>query len=234
MKLTSLLALFLSQLLAQQPAEPPKPDAAAEKAAPSPAVATESWLTGSVDVGYRWVTGPAGSFNTYRSVVDLGSGPKLLGADFTILDPKHRLFDRIDVRASNWGDDPYTTLHVNAQKLRVYDFNADYRNIAYFNFLPSYADPLLSRGIVLNERAYDTHNRMSSFQLEVLPGRTIVPYFAYNRSSGFGTGVTTFVSDANEYPAAQSNQQCPPGLPRRRPLRIPAPALQPGRRRHVV
>ena len=48
------------------------------------------------------------------------------------------------------------TLHVNVRKLRLYDFNADYRNIAYFNYLPSYADPLLSRGIVLNN-ALTTH-----------------------------------------------------------------------------
>uniref|UniRef100_UPI0015D779F7 hypothetical protein n=1 Tax=Nevskia soli TaxID=418856 RepID=UPI0015D779F7 len=56
-------------------------------AAPAPA---EDWLTGSIDLGYRWQTGVGGSFDTYRSIVDLGSGPKLVGADFTITDPKHR------------------------------------------------------------------------------------------------------------------------------------------------
>ena len=84
-----------------------------------------------------------GSFDTYRSIVNLGSGPKLFGTEFTIIDPKKRLFDRLEVRAYDWGDDPYSTLHVNAKKAKRYDFNADYRNIAYFNNLPSFADPLL-------------------------------------------------------------------------------------------
>jgi hypothetical protein len=193
----ALLALLLSApLMAQPAAEPAKPAAASD----SPVASSESWVTGSVDLGYRWRTDPAGNFNAYRSIVDLGSGPKLLGAEFTIQDPKHRLFDRVEARAYNWGDDPYTTVHVNARKTSLYDFNADYRNIAYFNNLPSFADPLLSRGIVLNERSFDIRRRFSSFDLELFPGRTIVPYFGYHRSSGFGNGISTFVTGGNEYP----------------------------------
>src|SRR5450432_4017888 len=112
----------------------------------------EDWLQGSVDVGYRWQPGVGGSMETYRSVVNLGSGPKLLGTEFTILDPKKRLFDRVDVRAYDWGGDPYSTLHVDAVKKKLYDFRADYRNIAYFNDLPSFADPLLARGISIDEQ----------------------------------------------------------------------------------
>lgn|GEM_PF-3403936 len=83
---------------------------------PSPVPSDENWLTGSLDLGYRWMTGVGGSADTDRSIVDLGAGPKLLGLDFTVKDPAHRLFDRIDVRAYNWGDDPYSTLHVDAKK----------------------------------------------------------------------------------------------------------------------
>ena len=133
--------------------------------------------------------------------MNLGSGPKLFGADFTITDPKNRLFDQIQVRAYGWGDEPYETLHVDVKKKKLYDFNADYRDMAYFDFLPSYADPLLSsRGIALNEQSFDTRRRLGSFSLDLLPGNWIVPYFAYDRDSGSGTGATTFVSDANEFP----------------------------------
>jgi len=161
---------------------------------------SEPSFTGSVDVGYRWRTDVAGSFNTYRSVVDLGAGPKMLGAEFTILDPGKRFFDRVEVRAYNWGDDPYTTLRVNARKQRLYDFTADYRNMAYFNALPSFADPLPARGVVLNERSFDIRRRMSSFNLEFLPGNWLIPYLAFDRNAGSGDGITTFVVDANEYP----------------------------------
>ncbi len=99
--------------------------------------------------------------DTYRSLVDLGSGPKLLGADFTITDPKMPLVRPTSMFApTSWGDDPYGTLHVDASKSRIYDLRADYRDIAYYNNLPSYADPLLSRGIVLNEQSFDMRRRL--------------------------------------------------------------------------
>ena len=86
----------------------------------TPVPITEQRVTGSVEFGYRWRPDPGGSLNTYRSIVDLGSGPKLLNTDLTILDPKSRWFDRIEARATNWGDDPYSTLHVSLKKKRMY------------------------------------------------------------------------------------------------------------------
>ena len=193
------LALFvtiplLAQQAAQQPAPQPAPDAAV-----SPTPSTEPWITGSVDFGYRF-TSIGGDNDVYRSVVNLGQGPRLLGLDFTIVDPKKRLFDHLDVRANNWGGDPYNTLHINASKRGIYDFNFDYRDIAYFSLLPSFADPLLGTGIVLDEDSYFARRRMSDFQLDLLPGHRIMPYLAYGRDSGQGTGITTFESDVNQYP----------------------------------
>ena len=195
------LALFvtiplLAQQAAQQPAPQPAPDAAV-----SPTPSTEPWITGSVDFGYRF-TSIGGDNDVYRSVVNLGQGPRLLGLDLTIVDPQKRLFDHLDVRANNWGGDPYNTLHVNASKRGIYDFNFDYRDIAYFNLLPSFADPLLGSGLVLDEDSYFARRRMSDFQLDLLPGHRIMPYLAYGRDSGQGTGITTFESDVNTYPVA--------------------------------
>jgi hypothetical protein len=173
----------------------------ATTAASAPVPSSDDWFTGSIDLGYRWQTGIGGSLDAYRSIVNLGAGPKLLGADFTIADPKSRLFDQIQVRANGWGDEPYQTLHVGARKKKFYEFNADYRDMAYFNFLPSYADPLLAaRGITLNEQSFDTRRRLASFSLDLLPGNWIVPYVAFDRDSGSGTGTTAFVSDANQFP----------------------------------
>jgi hypothetical protein len=172
-----------------------KPAAAAE----SPVPDGESWLTGSIDFGYRWRTDIAGNPNVYRSIVNLGSGPKLLGTDFKITDPKHRLFDTLETRAYTWGGEPYQTLQVNIRKQGVYDLNGAYRDFAYFNNLPSFANPLLSRGIYQSQRAFDLRRKLSSFQLDMRPGSRFIPYVAFERASGFGNGVTTLVSDANEY-----------------------------------
>jgi len=221
-----LCLLAVTPLLAQpeSPAAPSAPaqaptekaeQAAPEKAAPdkaaspeaqttapaeSPVPYGESWLTGSIDLGYRWRTDVGGSFDTYRSIVNLGSGPKLLGTEFTLTDPKHRAFDRIRVRAYGWGDEPYGTFHLDAREPKLYDFNADYRDMAYFNYLPSYADPLAARGIILNEQSFDTRRHLGSYTLDLLPGNWFVPYLAYERDSGSGIGATVFQSDANEYP----------------------------------
>ena len=195
-----LIAGSLVPLGAQAPVPPAPPAAKAEtKTEASPVPVEESWLTGSIDFGYRWRSDVGGSFDTYRSIVNLGSGPKLLGGDFTLLDRKSRLFDQVHIRGYNWGDDPYSTFHLDARKTKLYDFTADYRNIAYFNYLPSYADPLIARGVFLNEQSFDTHRRSTSIQLDLLPGNWFVPYLAFDRNSGSGRGVTAFVSDDNEY-----------------------------------
>jgi hypothetical protein len=199
MRTLLIIAMTLPLLAQQPPAAAPAP--AKDNAAPAPAPIDNNWLTGSIDLGYRWQTGVGGSSDAYRSLVNLGSGPKLLGADFTIIDPKTRLFDQIQVRAYSWGDEPYATFHLGARKKKLYEFNADYRDFAYFNYLPSYADPLLSsRGQILNQQSFDTRRRLGSFSLDLLPGNWITPYFAYDRDSGSGSGVTTFVSDADTFP----------------------------------
>ena len=209
-----LLALLLSvPLLAQdaapkaqekpkteeQQAESKKDDQAAA-AAPAPAPPAEQWLSGSIDFGYRFRE-LGGSEATYRSIVDYGHGPRLFGWDFTIQDPKRRWFDRIDTRGSDWGGEPYNTAYIDARKMGVYEFRFNYRNIAYYNNMPSYADPLLvTEGIALNEQSFDTRYRLSDFVLDLLPGKRIVPYVAYSRQSFRGTGVSTYVADSNEYP----------------------------------
>jgi hypothetical protein len=201
------IGLCVAAAYAQQTQPPPdasktpQDQTAAKATAESPVPgAADHWLTGSIDLGYRWRTGPGGNENVYRSVVDLGAGPKLLDADLSILDPKRRWFDRITIRASDWGDDPYTTLYVAARKKRLYDFVSSYRNLAYFNNIPTFANPLLDRGVLTSEQAFDMRSRISSFDLTFLPGNWFIPYLAYDRASGYGGGVATFVSDQNEYP----------------------------------
>jgi hypothetical protein len=171
--------------------------------AAAPLVAQEPVVTGSIDLGYRF-TSIGGNTDVYDSVVNLHQGPRLIGLEFTITDPKKRLFDRLDVRANNWGGDPYNTVHVDASKQGIYDFNFDYRDIAYFNLLPSFADPLLGNGIVLDEDSYFTRRRMGDFQLDLRPGHRIIPFLAYGRDSGQGTGITNFVSDVNAYPVTDN------------------------------
>ncbi len=197
--------LFLCPLAAQDattPSAQADQTAQAQPAATPVAATSENTISGSIDVGYQWRSGVGGSLDTYRTVVNLGSGLRLMGLDLSFENAARRWFDHINVRASNWGGDPYNTAHVDVSRHDWYNFSFDYRNIAYFNFLPSYADPTIGQGIYLDQRSFDTHRRMSDFELELMPGKWIVPYVAYSRDSGFGSGITDFVSGGNEYPVA--------------------------------
>ncbi len=196
-----LLALPVWAQEATPPAGNPAPAAqspAAETGSPVPP--TGSWLTGYVDLGYVWVSPVGGSYDAYRSIIDIHSGPKLLGADFTLTDPKHRWFDTIQVRASTWGAEPSESLHVEAKKSGIYDFNGDFRDFAYFNLLPSFADPLLSQGIALDEQSFNNRRRVAALSLDILPGSWWTPYLAWDHDSNSGNGTTVFVTDSNEFP----------------------------------
>ena len=59
------------------------------------------------------------------------------------------------------------------KKAKLYDFNADYRDIAYFNNLPSYADPLLARGIVLDEQSFDTRRHIGTLFARPAAGKLV-------------------------------------------------------------
>ena len=183
---------------AAPPTEAKTETAAAPAASPVPT--GETWLSGFVDVGYRWRTDVAGSVNTYRSIVNLNPGLTLLGSEFVIRDPKHRLFDRIEVRGYDWGHDPYSTVHVNVFKENAYQLITDYRNLELFDNVPSFADPYITNGTMLDEQSFDLHRRIANVLLEIKPGTWFIPYLAWDHDAGQGSGVTTFVSSSNQYP----------------------------------
>src|SRR5574340_605386 len=165
-------ALMVMPLLAQEAAKPADQQAPAQ--APTAAPAGEPGFSGTVDFGYRF-TGLGGNHNVYRSVVDYEEGPRLFGADFTINSATRRFFDRIDARTLNWGGDPYTSAYISARKLNLYDFRADYRSMAFYNFLPSFGNPFRDAGGLTTERAFDTRRRVTEISLYLFPGRRIIP-----------------------------------------------------------
>lgn len=180
-----------------KPAEEKKTE---DTAAESPSPAAEQWISGNIDFGYRWRSGVGGNMQTYRSVANYGSGPKLFGADLLITDPKSRLFDTLSLFATTWGGDPNQTLRVAVQKRGVYRFQTDYRDIAYFNYLSAYANPNLSLGSMMSERTYHIRRRYLNSSLELRPGKRIIPYLEFSHDANDGTGITTFEAQSNQYP----------------------------------
>jgi hypothetical protein len=187
-------------LAAQESSQKPTEAKPEEKAAAaSPLPAEDSWISLSADVGYRWVQEIQGNKDTYRSVVNLAEGVRLLGLDLTLRDTKKHTFDRADLMVHGWGD-PYNTLRADVFKSGWYRFLSDYRNTNYFNDLASWANPLLAQGNLQSERAFDTRIKYSNTEIELFPGRWITPYFSYTRDWRYGTGIFPYVVEGNEYP----------------------------------
>ena len=95
--LVLLMAAALASAQEKKPAEEPKPvqEPAQEAAAESPTPVREKRFTSTIDLGYRFLTDIQGDQNTYRSLVNLGEGPKLLGWDIVVEDPSRKVFDRL-------------------------------------------------------------------------------------------------------------------------------------------
>ncbi len=200
----SLLAFAALPAIAQdaqqaQPAQSTPP--AAAPAAPAPA-APDNLITGSVEVGYRWIPSLNGNNDVYRSTVDLNEGLRLINLDLSV-QPVKRLFDRFEVQANSWGD-PYNTLRIDVEKNGAYNFTADYSNTAFFNFLPSFANPGLSAGSLLTESSYNSQIRNADAELDLLPGHWFSPYVAWSTNSWNGTGLTDFTLPPNNYPVFTS------------------------------
>ncbi len=68
--------------------------------------------------------------------------------------------------------------------------------------LPSFADPTIAQGVLLNQQSFDIRRRMFDTRLDLFPGRRIIPYLAYSRDSGSGTGITDFQTTNDEFAVA--------------------------------
>jgi len=156
---------------------------------------------GELEVGVRGVTEVAGNKDMYRSMVNLGSGLKLLHSNFSLRSNYGTggLFDHLDFSMNNWGGDPYSNARVNMGRSGVYELRVNYSNIAYFNFIPTFANPLQDEGYKLGQHSLDTAYRNTDIEFKVLASRHVRPYFGYSRSTGYGSGFTTYAVTANEY-----------------------------------
>jgi hypothetical protein len=199
MRLLLVILCLLPPAMAQDTETPsaPKPQEAKPLAS-----AAEQVITGDLDFGYRWTSNVGGSAATYRSIVNLGEGPKLFNLNLSLRNGARKVFDKLNVRANSWGGDPYNTAHLDVERDRAYRLSADYRNIIYFSAEPSFGNPLLNQGVLTSQNSYDLHRRLFDVDLDLLPSRRVTPYLAYTRDWGEGRGVTDFVADSNQYPVA--------------------------------
>ncbi len=186
-------------------AEKPAEKAEQVKTVPAPGEGfTMGEYTGrmELEVGYRWVSDIAGNGSMYRSMVNLGEGPKLIRSRVSLRAPYGKgqyPFDRIDFSMDSWGGDPYNTLRINMSRADQYEFRVTYRNLNYYNFIPTYANPLLGAGQTLGQHSLGVTYRTVDLDLKLIPHRKVRPFIGFSRTTGFGPGFSTYSIPANEF-----------------------------------
>ncbi len=118
-----LIAVLLTIPLAAQ-------EASTQQAQPAQPAAAEPRF--SLEVGNRWSSEVKGNSDVYRSLVNLGDGPKVLGLDLSLRGPASGLFDKLDVRGDGWGGEPYSTARVRVERNRLFGFSAEEVNGRWF------------------------------------------------------------------------------------------------------
>ncbi len=195
---------------AAQPAASAGPGAGEEKGAAAAApqsspAAGEGVKLGGYDVhsefeiGYRWSSKIDGNDQMFRSQVNLFQGTRLLNTYLSMRgEPGIGLFDRLDLSLNNWGD-PYGTMRFNMSLVDAYQLNVSYRDLNYYNYISTLANPLLGTGNTFPQHNLDVNYRMADVELRLFPNHTIVPYAGYSRNSAAGPGYTTVSSTGNQF-----------------------------------
>ncbi|MCZ6833818.1 MAG: hypothetical protein O7F11_08740, partial [Acidobacteria bacterium] len=100
-------------------------------AVPWPAVAQEDGWSGTVDLGYRFVSAD-GNEDKYREDVNLSEGLRLFNVELSSYRADSDLMDEFLFSASGLGGDPYTRAGLRLRKTGRYDLQIGYRSSDYF------------------------------------------------------------------------------------------------------
>ena len=128
-------------------------------------------VSGSIDLGYRWVTGVAEA-STLIARSSISAQAQTARHRLHDSRPQAPLFRPHRRARLRLGRRSLFDSSCDAKKAKLYDFSGDYRNIAYYNNLPAFADPFLAKRLILNEQALDTRKRIGDLRLELFPQAT--------------------------------------------------------------
>jgi len=165
-----------------------------------PPVETERNAGGTVEFLNRW-RWLGGNQDVYRSTINLSEGPRLNAFTATFRktnEDQRRLFDSLTVSTTGLGGEPYSSSHLNARLADSYDLQVNYKRFAYFNSLPSFANPFIGN-FGASQSTFNIARRLAEVKFVFHPNAGISPYAAYDYDSGRGPARTDFVQDANEY-----------------------------------
>ncbi|MHB1793395.1 MAG: hypothetical protein ACYCPO_00375 [Acidobacteriaceae bacterium] len=179
--------------------------AAAQVAMPdTPSVAPEGYtLHGSINLGGN-MTSLTGSGAMYDTLVNMQSGPRVLGSTFQLQalpTTKHTLVDSLTAYSTGWGGNPYDLATMDFSKGKIYQFSGRFRrDRQYFDYdllgnpnIPSGKSiPIGPSNAPTGQLAwpqvrqspflYNTVRRMTDTSLTIFPLSKVAYHFAYSQN----------------------------------------------------
>jgi hypothetical protein len=118
-------------------AQTPTPATADVPQAPHPMVEDGFAIHQTVDLGGH-IVGVVGSGSMYDTLVNIHSGPRVLGETYTlhaVPGSKHQFLDSLTAFSTGFGGDPYNYAQLDFSKGKTYEFSGTFRrNRQYFDY----------------------------------------------------------------------------------------------------
>src|SRR5262249_24095236 len=160
---------------------------------------TANWVVKqSGEFGGR-ITNFTGNPGTWDSMVNMGTGPRLLEYTLQMHSPAHTgmLFDDLLFSNFGYGGDPNNVSRIRAQKGKLYSFNASFRrdqNVFDYNLLANPLNPFVSSPsiqIVQSPHEFLLTRRMSDANLTLFPVGKIRVKLGWSRVVNEGTSFSS-------------------------------------------
>jgi hypothetical protein len=137
----------------------------------------------------------------YRSQINERAG--FLLRSFTLatadFDGKVSFTDKFRLDISDLGAGPAGSARLEMSKTGMYRLTVGYRITEQYNALPTFANPLLSQGIIPGQHTVDRKRKMFDTNLEILPGGMITPVLGYSWNRNSGPAQTTYFLGQDEF-----------------------------------
>ena len=147
------------------------------------------------EFGYRCTT-VGGNLGAYRSDVNFGNGPRVLGGRFALYskDGHGRWFDEMVLTTIGFGNDPYQSASLRVQRNGLYRYDLQWRLSEYYN--PGLA---VAGGL----HRIDTVRRLQDHDLTLFPQSRARLFLGYSRNAQDGPALSTvqlFDGRGDEFP----------------------------------
>jgi hypothetical protein len=158
-----------------------------------------------LEIGYRWLD-LKGNEDMYRTQINEQNGVVIRNFSLATSDfnGDTTLMDRFRVDVSDLGAGPARSIRIEAARTGAYDLKIGYRSTDSFSALPAFANPFLAQGIIPGQQTYDRTRSMVDVDLELMPGRAIVPFVGFTWNDDHGPGTTTYTLGQDEFSLDQS------------------------------